>query len=66
MEVCRLQEAHHGFGWAAVKHNIVFYSYYGQIAGCNPIWVYATLKSMVRMFERVELQTNLGRIKAMV
>ena len=57
------QEAHHGFGWAAGKNNIVLYADDRQIAGHNPIWVKITLKAMVRMFKRVVLHTNLGNTK---
>ena len=37
LEVCGPQDAHHGFGWAAGDHNIVFYTENGQIEGRNPI-----------------------------
>ena len=53
LEVCGTQEAHHIFGWQSGEHNIVLYTNNGQITGRNPIWVYRTLTSMVRMFERV-------------
>ena len=38
----------------------------GQIARRNLIWVQTTLTEMVRMFERVGLQKNLGKTKAIV
>ena len=48
------------------EHNICFYAYDGQISGQDPIWVQAALTKMVRMFERVGLQTNLDKTKAMI
>ena len=54
-EVCGPQEAHHGFGWAAGEHKIVFCEDGGGIAGYNPIWVQTTLTAMVSIFERVGL-----------
>ena len=65
LEVCDPQEAHHGFGWALGGHNIVFYADKDQ-AGFNPIWVQMALITMVRMFERVLLLTNIGKIKQML
>ena len=55
VDVCRSQEAHHGFGWAVGKHNIRFYADDGQIAGRNPIWVQTALTAMVIISERVVL-----------
>ena len=66
LEVCGPQEANNGFGWAAGEHNFVLFADYGQIAGRNPIWVQTTLTAMLRRFERVGLQTNLGKTKATV
>ena len=66
LEVFGPQESHHRFGWAAGEHNIVFYADNGKTAMSNPIWLQTTLKDMVSIFERVELQTNLGNTKAMV
>ena len=60
------QEAHRGFGWAAGEHNIIFYADNGHIAGQNPIWVQTTTTEMVRIFESVGLQKNIGKTKAMV
>ena len=54
------------FGWAEGDHNIVFYAEDERIAGHNPIWVQKTLTAMVRMFDRVGLQKNLGKTKSMV
>ena len=54
-EICGHQETHHGFGWLAGEHNICFYTDNGRIAGRYPIWAQAALKTMVRMFERVNL-----------
>ena len=51
---------------AAGEHNIVFYTDDGQIARRNPIWVQVTLEDMVRIFERVRLQTKLGNTKEMM
>ena len=66
VEVCGPQEEHHSFGWVLGKHNIVLYEDDGRISGRNPLWVKTTLKAMVRVFERVGLQTNMGKTKAMV
>ena len=63
-EICVPQESQHGFGWSAVEHNIRFYADDGRIAGRDPIWVQAELTTMVRIFERVGLQTNLDKTKA--
>ena len=60
------QEAPHSFGWLVGEHNIYFYTDDGRIAGRDPIWVQAALTKMVRMFERVGLQTNLDKTKAMI
>ena len=60
LELCVLQESQHGIGWAAVKHNIVFYVDDGCIMVRNFIWVKNTLTALVHMFERVFLQTNQG------
>ena len=49
-DVCRPQEAQHGFGWSEGEHNICFYADDRQIAGQDPIWVHAVLTTMVRMF----------------
>ena len=66
MEVCGTQEAQHRFGWAAGDHRICFYAYDGRIVGRNTIWMQTALTVMVRMFERVGLQKNLIKTKAMV
>ena len=50
LEVCGPQEAHHRFGWAAGKHNIVLYADNGRIAGHNSIWVHTILTLVLRMF----------------
>ena len=65
-EVCGTQEAQHGFRWAAGEHNICFYADDGRISGRYPIWVQTALTTMVRMFERVVMQTNLGNTKAII
>ena len=66
LDVFGPQEAQHGFGWAAVEHNICFYRDDGRIDRRNTIWVQTSLTAMVRMFERRGLQTNLSNTKAMV
>ena len=66
LDVCGPQEKHHGFGWSAGEHCIVFYADDGQIAGRNPIWLQMTMTTMVRMFMRVLLQTNRGNTKGLV
>ena len=66
LEVCGSQEAQHGLGWAAGEHNICFYADDRRILGHNSIWVQTALMDMVRIFERVVLQTNLSKTKAMV
>ena len=65
LELFRPQEAHYGLVWAEGDHNIVFYLDDGRIAGHKPIWVQTTLTSVVRMFKRVGMQTNLGNTKSM-
>ena len=65
-EICGPQEAQHGFRWSEGEHNICFYAYDGRIAGKYLIWVQAALITMVRIFERVGLQTNLDKTKAMI
>ena len=52
--------------WAEGEHNITLYEENVRIAGRNPIWVQTILTVVVRMFERVGLQTNLGKTKEMV
>ena len=65
-DICGPQEAQHGFGWSTGEHNICFYADYGRIVGRDPIWVQAEMTTMVRMFERVGLQTNLDKTKAII
>ena len=65
-EICVPQEAQHGFGWSEGEHNICFCADDGRIAGRDPIWVQTELTTMVRNFERVGLQTNLNKTKAMI
>ena len=48
------------------ENNICFYADDGQIAGLDPIWVHTAMMTMVRMFERFGLQTNLNKTKAMI
>ena len=65
-KICGPQEAQHGFGWSAGEHNICLYADGRRIAGRDLIWVQTVLTTMVRMFERVGLQTNLNNTKAMM
>ena len=48
------------------EQNIVFYANDGHVAGINTIQVYKTLTAMVRMFERVILHMDLGKMKAIL
>ena len=66
LEVCGPQEAHYGLVWEAADHNILFYADVRSITGHNSIWVQTTLITVVRMFERVGLQMNLGKTKSIV
>ena len=66
LDVCGPQEAQHGFGWAASENCIVFYADDKQIAGRNLIWVKMTMTDMVRIFDRVGIQINLGKTKVML
>ena len=65
-EICGLQNDQNGFGWSAGEHNICFYANYRRIAGQYPILVQTYLTTMVRMFERSGLQTNLNETKVMI
>ena len=66
LEFWGTQEVQPGLVWAVGDHNIVLYADDAHIAGRKPIWIQTTLTAMVRMFDRVGLQTNLGNNKAMV
>ena len=55
LDVCGLQEAQHGLGYAAGEHKIFFYADDGHIAGRNPIEVQKTLPVVVCMFDTVVL-----------
>ena len=66
LEVYGDHEAHHGLGWAAGKHNIVFYAYYSRKEGRNPIWVQMTLTLVVSVFDMMGLLKNIGETKSMV
>ena len=66
LEVCGIQEAHHGFVWASGEHNIVFYADNDCIAWRNTIWVQMALIEMLSMFKRVGLLKNIDNTKAMV
>ena len=48
------------------EKNIILYSNDVQIAGLNSNWVQKTLTAVVRMFERVGLQTNPRKANEMV
>ena len=65
-DICGPQEAQHGFRWMEGEHNILFYADYRRIVGQDPIWVQTVLTTMVRIFERVDLQTNLNNTKATI
>ena len=64
-EVCGPQEALHKMGWSLGEQDIVLYAGDGRIEGSNPIWLQGTLMTLMRMFERVLLYTNLGKTKSM-
>ena len=49
-DVCSLQEAQHGMGWAAGEINIVFYADYGRIVGRDHEWLQEDLTVTVAMF----------------
>ena len=61
MEVYGTPEDQNGLGWAAGEHIIVSYVVDVRIAGRKTIWVQTTLTAVVRIFERVGLQKNLGK-----
>ena len=65
-EICGPQESQHGFVWEAEDPNICFYADDGRISGRNTILVQTALTAMVIMFERVGLQTNMSKTKAMI
>ena len=65
-EVCSLQESQHNMGWEAREMNIVFNADDGSIAGRDHEWVQETLTVTVAMFQRMGLETNLDKTKAMV
>ena len=65
-EICGPQEYQQGFGWSTREHNILFYVDDGRISGQELIWVQASLTKMVRIFERIGLQTNLNNTKAII
>ena len=65
-EICGPKESQHGSGWLVGENNICFYADDGRIAGRDPIWVQTALTTMVRMFERVSLQTKLNKTKAVI
>ena len=48
------------------EKNICFYADDGQIAGRDLIWVQEALTTTVRIFERVGLQKELDKTKAMI
>ena len=48
------------------EHNICFYADDVRIAGRDPIWVQTSLATMIIMFKRVGLQTNLSKTKAVI
>ena len=60
------QEAQYSFGWLAGEHTICFYEDDGMIARRDTIWVQAVLTKMVIMFDKVGLQMNLNKTKAVI
>ena len=50
----------------AGEHNICFYEDDVRIARQDTIWVQTVLTKMVIMFERVGLQMNLNKTKAVI
>ena len=64
--VCRPQEDRHGMGWAAGERNLVLYMDGGRIAGRYHIWVQDALMVTAEMLQRVGLETNLEKTKALV
>ena len=49
-EVCSLQEAHNGMGWAVGEKNLIFYTDDGRIVGRDHEWVQDAMTVMVAMF----------------
>ena len=52
----------HGMGDGEI--NIVFYAEDGRIAGRSHVWVQEALNVTVAMFQRMGLEMNLGKTKA--
>ena len=65
-EVCSPQEAHHDMGWEAGARNFVFNVDDVRIAGWDHEWVQDALTVTVAMFQRMGLEKNLDKTKAMV
>ena len=49
-EVCSLQEAHNGMGWAVGEKNLIFYTDDERIVGRDHEWVQDSMTVMVAMF----------------
>ena len=54
------------FGWLVGEHRIFFYADDRHIAGQYQIWVQTALVTMVIIFERFGLQTNLNKTKYII
>ena len=65
-EVCSLQEAQNGMGWAVGERNLVFYADGRRIGGRYHEWVQDALTVMIDIFQRMGMEMNLGKTKAMV
>ena len=63
---CGPQEARHGVGWVAGKHNLIFCMDNRRIGGRDHIWVQYALTVSVAMFRRMVLGKNLDKTKALV
>ena len=64
--VCVPQKVRHGMGWAAGERNLIFYADEGRIAWRDHIWVQYALMASVAMFQRILLEMNLDKTKALV
>ena len=52
-------------GLAVGEQDIVFYADDDSITGRNTIWVQGTMTSLIQVFERVEIDMNLGKTNPM-
>ena len=65
-EVCGPQKAQHGMGWVAGERNLLFFADDRRILGRDHIWVQDALTVTVAIFQRVGLEANLEKKKALV